>query len=400
MKHQLIAVACVCLPVAVFAAVQAGDRAQGKPARVSAPAPTFNVRDYGAVGDGKADDTAAIQACIDAAPEGDVVRFPRGRYKTTKTITTNKTLALVGVSAYAQFMGLFGDRGYGSVAERGSVIECTATSGYAIDHSPGRYTGLRIEHLAIKGIGDDKRTTGGVRIAYEKGSVEVGMIGVQISNFKIGLDLGSIENSHFDRVRINGCDTGIYCRPNTNANVFTCLSLSGCGDGVVADGAGTNVFQGGAVQGSLRNGVLFKNSSDENTIQGIYFENPKAKYAVNVATGVSAASIETCHFGTEGDNILFAGNWCRLLSGKYARTVTILGYGAQIVGACSGKIVDTPSGPPTVIVGDQTGGVSAAGLTLGGSLKWSGPDGGELKMQNRGLRFKSNKGRTTTLTRP
>ena len=44
----------------------------------SAPAPR-NVRDYGARGDGKANDTASIQAAIDAAPGG-VVHLPPGDY--------------------------------------------------------------------------------------------------------------------------------------------------------------------------------------------------------------------------------------------------------------------------------------------------------------------------------
>lgn len=42
-----------------------------------------NVKDYGAVGDGTADDTAAIQAAVNA---GDTF-FPAGTYKTTSTIT-------------------------------------------------------------------------------------------------------------------------------------------------------------------------------------------------------------------------------------------------------------------------------------------------------------------------
>ena len=60
----------------------------------------FNVRDYGAKGDGKTDDTAAIQAAADAAVKANKsqfdhrsIYFPPGRYKLNGTITlTNISL--------------------------------------------------------------------------------------------------------------------------------------------------------------------------------------------------------------------------------------------------------------------------------------------------------------------
>jgi parallel beta helix pectate lyase-like protein/pectate lyase-like protein len=45
------------------------------------------VRDFGAVGDGKADDTAAVQKAVDSG-EGGIV-FPKGSYRLTKTVTIN-----------------------------------------------------------------------------------------------------------------------------------------------------------------------------------------------------------------------------------------------------------------------------------------------------------------------
>ena len=66
---------------------------------------TYNVKDsaFGAVGDGVTDDTAAIQAALNALPNntdgqrGGVIYFPEGVYRLTSTLTSNRqNLCLLG----------------------------------------------------------------------------------------------------------------------------------------------------------------------------------------------------------------------------------------------------------------------------------------------------------------
>jgi hypothetical protein len=57
----------------------------------------INVRDHGAVGDGTANDTAALQAAINAVPAaGGTVYLPTGHYKVTDVLTLRSNLVLIG----------------------------------------------------------------------------------------------------------------------------------------------------------------------------------------------------------------------------------------------------------------------------------------------------------------
>jgi hypothetical protein len=60
--------------------------------------PWVDVRAHGAVGDGTTDDTASIQAAIDAASAGSTILFPTpsSDYKITSAITVDKALTLLG----------------------------------------------------------------------------------------------------------------------------------------------------------------------------------------------------------------------------------------------------------------------------------------------------------------
>jgi Pectate lyase superfamily protein len=57
----------------------------------------FNVKEFGAKGDGVSDDTAAIQAAIDAAPNGSTISLPSGTYNVANFVVKNRSgLSFVG----------------------------------------------------------------------------------------------------------------------------------------------------------------------------------------------------------------------------------------------------------------------------------------------------------------
>ena len=59
----------------------------------------INVKDFGAVGSGSIDDTAAVKAAMDSASNGDTIYFPAGKYRISSTLTyTNKGFRMLGDS--------------------------------------------------------------------------------------------------------------------------------------------------------------------------------------------------------------------------------------------------------------------------------------------------------------
>lgn len=88
--------------VVTAAGLASGSRAQAAPADGDL---ATNVKDpaYGAVGDGATDDTAAIQAAIDATPDGGICFFPPGTYRVQSVVGTilvgRSGVSLVGAGA-------------------------------------------------------------------------------------------------------------------------------------------------------------------------------------------------------------------------------------------------------------------------------------------------------------
>jgi hypothetical protein len=93
-------------------------------------ADVVNVKDFGAKGDGAADDTAAIQAAIDASGPGSCVYFPTGTYVTTAPLALAQNRTYRGEAVPD---GTFGT-GHGSVILRGGspglVMDMVSSGGF------------------------------------------------------------------------------------------------------------------------------------------------------------------------------------------------------------------------------------------------------------------------------
>jgi hypothetical protein len=105
----------------------------------------FNVKDkqYGAKGDGTTDDTAAIQAAIDACPAGGVVYLPQGIYRTSSTLYPKPGIVIQG--AHASLMS-----GVNLTDPPCYIQPLTSFTGNALitfkDQASGGYANLPAEH--------------------------------------------------------------------------------------------------------------------------------------------------------------------------------------------------------------------------------------------------------------
>jgi hypothetical protein len=91
----------------------------------------FNVRDYGAVGDGKTDDTAAFQRALDAAGKanGGVVYAPRGNYFFAGRLNVPKAVTLAGMWQSVPAHNGIRDRGLPKPTDDGTTFLITEGAG-------------------------------------------------------------------------------------------------------------------------------------------------------------------------------------------------------------------------------------------------------------------------------
>lgn len=95
-----------------------------------------SVTDFGAVGDGVADDTAAIQAALNyAASIGGCLFFPAGTYRTTSPLTITRGVSLEGIHPVAKAPGYidFGGGTWLYFDHSGHGISVTGSGGYFTD---------------------------------------------------------------------------------------------------------------------------------------------------------------------------------------------------------------------------------------------------------------------------
>lgn len=162
----------------------------------------YDAKAYGAYGDGLTDDTAAIQAAIEAAnPTHSKVHIPAGTYKTLTSLTLYVGTHLEGetLSAYSEGFGLLPS------ATTLSFVPTVANSDcFVISSAHGSGGGFRfhisLENLFVRGNG--------------------------ATNSRYGLNLNSVIYSTFINLTFENFKTGVLCT-STIFNKFDNVFISG-----------------------------------------------------------------------------------------------------------------------------------------------------------------------------
>lgn len=253
----------------------------------ASPVTYVNAADYGAVGGNTGDQTAALQAAINAAGAGGVVRIPSGTYRLTSGLTIP---AWTTVEANSP---IFGAGGSAAVELRFDI------SGPTVALTVGTYATLR--NLKLRGPGTAIGTCKGITAAsatFEQ---------VSVINFATGVHLTNGYYSLFYRCEFTRNGTGLRLTGCYNVNLVVCQFYCGSTvddspqNAIVGAARGLNIY-GGAIEGYKS--AVSLSSAEILGMYGVYFET---KVDAN-AFAIQAAALSTATITAIGCMVYLNGH--------------------------------------------------------------------------------------------
>lgn len=281
----------------------------------------FNVKNYGALGDGSNDDTAEIQAAIDAAEAaadakgGAIVYFPAGEYLVSDTLTVQTdAVKLMGAGA-ASYTAILSDTSAGT----GTLIrpvQAFGASKYVLSLSPALaatrpLNGIRIEGIRVGTHQVLTNTVHGILIKSDR------CIGYDVSVDKMtgdGIvfygrsvaDGGSWNTFEckFTACHARNCGgSGVRFAQNTADQHFTDCVFNNCNYGIHFDGNGASMhFVGCHSYSNVLNNVYMDGGGSRSKFIGCKFEN-SGQHNVNLDctdSGMSDIHFIGCNFNSGG----------------------------------------------------------------------------------------------------
>jgi hypothetical protein len=242
-------------------AVNAGENALEFVQQARSDLRWVNVLDHGAVGDGVADDTSAIQDAIDFMFAEDLrtVYIPAGRYKITSSLyldpPNNLRVNLANPPVFAFSASLIGDPGVTNQELQGTFIEPDFNTAPALYVGPGQ--GMMVQNLQIigpSGLTRKQQHSGGIGIAMtgaSGGSTRSRIENCTILNFYCGIRTGAngfntlCDENYFFKIHMSNCYQGFHFSQTNNFINMLVDCQPGATLGVVNDvGCNANIYGG------------------------------------------------------------------------------------------------------------------------------------------------------------
>jgi hypothetical protein len=250
---------------------------------------TINVKDFGAVGNGSTNDTAALQAAIDATPAGGVLYFPPGNYITSAALQINRAITIQGAQKnFSVILCLANDGIVINKVSNVNIYDMELAQAVRYTTTPNSYTGILV-------AGDTVNRP--FNHCYRD---------VFIDGFLYGIYADWIWSAVFDNVRTGFGPNGLRARYLCANNVVTNCSFNG-------DNTGTGIFIDGL--GSGTEGWMISNTLTFGNRYGIYGSGATHVYIANCILDYnyqSGITITNDGSGNFGGNFSVINNYIAL----------------------------------------------------------------------------------------
>jgi hypothetical protein len=256
-----------------------------------------SVVDYGATGDGTTDDTAAIQAAIDATPRAGTCYFPvpDAYYRVVSTLTIPRAMRIAGAGTYPP------TQPDGGVPQIRMV-----TANTTLFQGPGTTEYVSFDGLALRGVVGSQ--TGGAGIDLTQSAV---INRTFISGFQDGIRLTATSpGNHLYHAIIRDSQTdrctraGLRSVGEVNNLTIVAFTTNWCAAGVQLVGGGMSVRMLGGAHDMNDVGVSIEGTSTYGhpttgvLISGVWFEQASGDtdIAIGKLSTVYTVKVDGCTF--------------------------------------------------------------------------------------------------------